>query len=238
MMPFVTAMCPTYGRVHLLEEAIESFLRQDYCGPKELLVLNDLPEQTLHCDEPEVRVINMPKRCENLGQKRNQAARHSQGELIMTWSDDDIHLSNRISSNVKQWQKGHYVTEGSHIFLCKTQKELKKSRLCGPFLMERNEFWKLGGIPDAFTGEDLQFLQKASQTLRVVESKETSYIYRWGVTERFHASWFNARQSAWSDIQQRVDETLQKGQEPKGNILLKPRWRQDYEKLAQDLLVA
>ncbi|MCL4258972.1 MAG: glycosyltransferase family 2 protein, partial [Anaerolineales bacterium] len=50
--PPVSCICPTYGRVELLEEAIESFLRQDYPGQKELIVLNDYAGQTLHFDHP------------------------------------------------------------------------------------------------------------------------------------------------------------------------------------------
>src|SRR5438876_11343843 len=49
----VSCMCATYNRPPnsqwLLEEAIESFLRQDY-AEKELLVLNDCAGQELVCD--------------------------------------------------------------------------------------------------------------------------------------------------------------------------------------------
>src|SRR5690349_243347 len=51
----VSCICATYNRPPhfqwLLEEAIESFLRQDY-AEKELIVLNDCPEQELLCDAP------------------------------------------------------------------------------------------------------------------------------------------------------------------------------------------
>jgi glycosyltransferase involved in cell wall biosynthesis len=51
----VSCICPTYNRPPnyqwLLEEAIESFLRQDY-AEKELLVLNDCAGQELVCDAP------------------------------------------------------------------------------------------------------------------------------------------------------------------------------------------
>ena len=62
MNPPVSCMCLTYGRPHLLEEAIESFLRQDYQGQKELIVLNDLPQEELLFNHPEVHIINVSKR--------------------------------------------------------------------------------------------------------------------------------------------------------------------------------
>jgi len=72
--PPVSCMCLTYGRPHVLEEAIESFLRQDYDGVKELIVLNDLDCQTLRFDHPEVRMINVPSRFYTVGEKRNACA--------------------------------------------------------------------------------------------------------------------------------------------------------------------
>jgi hypothetical protein len=58
--PAVSCFCLTYGRPRLLEEAIHSFLRQDYAGPKEMIVLNDYADQVLELDHPEVQVIRAP----------------------------------------------------------------------------------------------------------------------------------------------------------------------------------
>jgi hypothetical protein len=56
--PAVSCFCLTYGRPQVLEEAIHSFLQQDYAGPKEMIVLNDYADQILAFDHPEVQVIN------------------------------------------------------------------------------------------------------------------------------------------------------------------------------------
>jgi len=66
--PAVSCFCLTYGRPRMLEEAIHSFLQQDYAGPKEMIVLNDYADQTLDLDHPEVQVINVPRRCRTLGE--------------------------------------------------------------------------------------------------------------------------------------------------------------------------
>ncbi|HEY0602798.1 MAG TPA: hypothetical protein VGD58_07800 [Herpetosiphonaceae bacterium] len=69
--PAVSCICLTYARPELLEEAVYSFLQQEYPGLKELIVLNDYAEQTLMFDHPEVRVINLPWRFRTVGEKRN-----------------------------------------------------------------------------------------------------------------------------------------------------------------------
>jgi hypothetical protein len=98
--PPLSCICPTYGRVAQLEEAIESFLRQDYPGPKELIILNDYERQTLIFDHPEVRVINGPTRFHSVGEKYKAAAALAAHDLIVVWHDDDIYLSHRLSYTV------------------------------------------------------------------------------------------------------------------------------------------
>ena len=61
--PLISCVCPTHGRGHLLDEAVESYRRQTLREPgtTELLLFNDCPEQPLVAppDMPDVRVINL-----------------------------------------------------------------------------------------------------------------------------------------------------------------------------------
>jgi len=63
-LPLISCICPTYNRLpkyqFLLEESIESFLRQDYPN-KESIVLNDTPGQELRCEANGVTIVNVPK---------------------------------------------------------------------------------------------------------------------------------------------------------------------------------
>jgi len=230
-------MCPTYGRVGLLEESIQSFLNQAYAGPMELIVVNDLPEQTLHYPDcpPNVRLINLTERCQNLGHKRNVVAEHCTGDLIMTWSDDDIHLPERIHNNVAAYAPGRYVTEGRYVFLHGEHSKPVPHRMFGPFLMARQDFWDLGGIPAADNGEDVLFLERVQARLEVVEAAETNYLYRWD-TGRFHASHQDKKANAWQTYRDLVMQTLRSGQEPVGTVTLTPNWKQDYVSLAASYL--
>ena len=127
-------MCPTYNRVlgfqHLLEEAIESFLRQDM-NDAELLVGSDCPglTRTLKDHTPVarkgvvqgieyaddhyevtgrtgypylVRIINFTQRFPNLGAKYNALAELGQGDMLCSWEDDDIALPWRLRLSLEK----------------------------------------------------------------------------------------------------------------------------------------
>jgi glycosyltransferase involved in cell wall biosynthesis len=98
----VSCLCLTYGRPHLLEEAIESFLRQRWSGEKELIVVNDHPEQELIFEHPEVLIVNLPRRLKTLGEKRNLSAALARHDNLLVWDDDDIYLPWRIEETMKK----------------------------------------------------------------------------------------------------------------------------------------
>lgn len=96
----ISCLLPTYNRFPLgqllVAEAVESFLRQDYEN-KELILLNDCPEQTLYFNHRQVRVINANHRFPTLGAKLHWMLQQAQGEYICRWDDDDISLPWRLS---------------------------------------------------------------------------------------------------------------------------------------------
>ena len=106
----ISCICPTYGRPHLLEETIESFLRQDFTGTKELLILNDYDEQELVFDHPEVRIINTKERYKTLGEKYNAMFEMAKGKYLTPFEDDDIFLPHRIthSYNILEYFRADY----------------------------------------------------------------------------------------------------------------------------------
>ena len=96
-LPMVSCICPTFNRVDKLEEMLECFLRQDYKGKKELVILNDCPEQKLMYEHPEVRVINTNIQYSSLSRKHRDLVALTTGDYISVWDDDDIKMPNAIS---------------------------------------------------------------------------------------------------------------------------------------------
>ena len=67
MLPKISAICPTFGRVEHLKHAIECFLRQQYDGERELIVLNTFNRQKFIGKFPNVLIINLDNRPKSLG---------------------------------------------------------------------------------------------------------------------------------------------------------------------------
>lgn len=251
-LPFISCICPTYARYPergwLLEEAVESFLRQDYpVDRRELVVMNDCRQQELVCHAPGVRVINcccapyrspgeraagkpgtcyMP-RFPTLGAKYNALVILSRGDLICPWEDDDISLPHRVGLSVERLGDADYFNPKAHFFSCGEtfQHEQMTSYAHNASIFRRLAWEKVGGYPhdckqDA--GMDSR-LRGPRHDLRVIDGplseKDTFYIYRWGVSDH-HVSAFGDADAAYR----------QYGEQPivAGRFAIRPHWREDY----------
>ena len=87
--PSISCMCLTFARPkRIVEEAVYSFLNQDYPGDKELLILNDFDQQIIRFDHPQVTIVNISSRFRTVGEKRNAAAALCRHDLLAVWDDD------------------------------------------------------------------------------------------------------------------------------------------------------
>ena len=68
----ISVLTLTYQRHHLLEEAIQSFLLQDY-KDGEMVIINDSPRTHYTFDHPQVKIYNLTERFENLSKKYVQS---------------------------------------------------------------------------------------------------------------------------------------------------------------------
>jgi len=115
--PKVSCVCPTYGRVTTLGEALDSFLIQTY-APRELVILNDAPKAIT-----EVRGLRQVARADcggghwtagpgvdvvvhnaalfpTLGHKYAALLELATGDVIAHWEDDDLWFPNHIETCV------------------------------------------------------------------------------------------------------------------------------------------
>lgn len=163
----VSCVMPTFGRPDLVPESVGMFLAQDY-PHKELIILNDCPDQTYVSSHPDVKVVNARSRFPSLGEKRNEAIRMATGQLIAVWDDDDIYLPWRLSLSVAQMR--HHDTPlfipDCYWAYWGTDRLLTNNAAPGwishPACMFSKALWQAAGEYPAITlGEDSAFFQKA-----------------------------------------------------------------------------
>lgn len=113
--PLISCVMPTTCQSSYVSESVSCFLKQDYKN-KELIILNDGPGEICADDLPGVRIVNVPKRFQTLGEKRNTAIEMAQGEIIAIWDDDGISFPWRLSWSWEEMQR--YETPFYHPAEC------------------------------------------------------------------------------------------------------------------------
>ncbi len=239
--PPVSCMCLTYGRTKLLEEAIHSFLIQDYEGKKELIILNDLKEQTLVFDHPEVTVINLKQRAEPLGDKRNLCARACSHDLLFPWDDDDICLANRLSCSIKKLRaqgSDYFKPDKAYFWNNGGIDDLTANGYHAQSCFSKVLFNSVGGYASMGSGEDqdieYRFSEKGQYLSFAMDINDYYYIYRWGGIEFYHISAFgddsdDKSLSGEQKVERIVKTGLLSGAIPSGEIVLNPHWNVDYQ---------
>ena len=198
--PPVSCICPTYGRVELLEEAIYAFLQQDYPGQKELIVLNDYDGQTLEFEHPEVRIVNLPKRFNSVGEKYKAAVALASHDLIFVWHDDDIYLPHRLSYSVAHCGQdtAFYKADKAWFWNTGVLSGPEQNVFHGGSCWRRELFNKVHGYPHIGNRYDIEFEQRcqvaAAGSMRVapIRRADIYYIYRWSGPGSYHFSTFGA----------------------------------------------
>jgi glycosyltransferase involved in cell wall biosynthesis len=237
-LPKISCICPTFGRAYLLEEAIESFHRQDYPGEKELIICNDFVDQELVYDHPEVKVVNLSERAPNLGNKRNKAYSYATGDAFLTWGDDDIHLPGRISRMVNSMKElnSEFVFEGPYYIIYGGKLSLDKGKTSGAHIITKDLFYKVGQIPEINSGEDQAFNAKVKKYLELnsplaVCQSSPQFVYRWS-SGRAHISQYGEdkenKKSGYELFLEQAKQSIKLGKEPAGRYELKPHWSKDW----------
>jgi glycosyltransferase involved in cell wall biosynthesis len=238
--PAVSCICLTYARPELLEEAIYSFLRQDYAGTKELIVLNDYDEQVLELDHPEVLVVNLPRRLRTVGEKMNLAVALAAHDTLFVWDDDDIYLPHRLTFSMAKLaaQPGFFKPDKAWMLSNGTLQGPLKNLFHVGSCWTRRWFDEVSGYPAEGTGYDLVFERRLKErfgeemAVHDIRPEDIYYIYRWGGTGSYHMSAFGGFKEGGNVGHRQVDEYVQsrarRGGLARGRVRLTPCWRQDY----------
>ena len=234
-LPKASVFVATYNRVatnkYLLEECLESFLKQDYPNC-ELVIVNDHPKQAIVYDHPRVKIFNLSQRFKTLGEKLNAAVGFCSGEILMPCDDDDVALPNHVSDGVARLGEFSYWNPKGYFYIPATNKiqhpgAIGYSHNCSAFTKEA--FEKVGGYPAISGPQDAAMdgkLRALNDTSPLVHAgpEEWTFIYRFG-QHNIHLSAFSDTQKAYDDYEKQAKAS--------GVYQLQPHWRYAYDDLAK-----
>ncbi len=203
-----------------LEEAIHSFLRQDYPGTKELIVLNDIEGQTLVFDHPEVQVVNVPRRFHSAAEKLKAAVGLASHDLIFPWPEDDISLPHRLSFTVAHLAPQAVLLEGRQGLA------LERGRARRPGA--RSAAWRQRFIEEAAFGA-----KRSSSCMAIRTPRPGTPTVRGAVRSRGRRGRPPPGRGAGGGLlhpsrRGRNGHEHPSAEIPRGRIQLRPRWRRDY----------
>jgi glycosyltransferase involved in cell wall biosynthesis len=229
-LPSVTVLIPTFCRTRRLAEAIYSALNQDYAGKIDVLVLNDYNKQTLRCVDPRVEIVNVERRVGPLSAKRDMMLLMASGEWIAFLDDDDL----LMPWHLRQIKPESAATLPQSIFTVDDVGNWTCDRVLGGihFLVRRPEALSVGFKSGLDVGEDNAFRNAvlAAYKNSIAQSPVPSYVWRRFLPGVGHISHM-VKVDASPDVDRFIaaaDERVANGLEPKGEVVITPRWEQDY----------
>jgi glycosyltransferase involved in cell wall biosynthesis len=243
-LPMLSCKTLTYGRVKFLEEAIQSFLQQNYEGPSEMVIVNDYPKQILEYNHPQIRIFNLHQTFSTIGEKENFATEQCKGDIILQFDDDDIALPNHLqnvnkffteNTDLIHWHRGIYMD-------MPIMREITGVGNSG--IVYSRRIWKeLGGYRLENAGHDMSFVTAIHHASKNVifaapVDEEVSWVYRWGGMG-YHLSGQGTDTPDRPNIIQRHGEYIESlrlaGKIPIGIVKLHPHWMYDYSIMAKKL---
>lgn len=249
-MAIISAKCTTYGRVSTLEETLFSFINQapEDLKEAEMIIVNDCPFQKLIFEHPNVKIFNLEKTFNTIGEKDNFAIEQGSGSIIATMDDDDIYMPNHLAnikkwfvdgSNMLHWARGVYYNEPNVTDL---------GWIGNSGMVYSREAWeKVGKHPILNAGGDTVFSNAVHKLGGVVHAmpEEISAFYCWKRSGKddigvYHQSGQGFDVEGKPNIIQRHSAHIEKLRAlkliPTGEIILKPHWKYDYEKILKDYI--
>lgn len=227
----ISVLTLTYKRPALLEEAIESFLRQSYTTGDEMVVINDdVDVEYIYENTRGVRIINVPERFSSISAKIKWGYTQCVNEYIYRLDDDDLLAPNALS----------IVRRGINASFKQPGRKTEIFRSCSHYFFSNNVFTKisrntntgncytrtyLDRVPfsDSSFGEDVDLTYGHKGRIHTLPLP--TMIYRWG-GDTYHVSAFgNVPSSVMMD---KTDARLSSKVKRKGRITLVPGMKREY----------
>ena len=188
----ISVLTLTYQRHKILEEAIQSYLCQNFEGESEMVIINDSPDVEYVYDHPNIRIINCKERFKSISEKLEFGYKQCKYNYIYRLDDDDLltpFALSIVNKNILEYPNYDIYRSENHYY------------------MENNKFISIGGsinngniysktyldniiFPKLSFKEDYVITYENDAKIFVFNGdtmENTTMIYRWGI-DTYHIS--------------------------------------------------
>jgi hypothetical protein len=184
--PLVSCIMATYGRPHLVPQAVASLLRQTHPA-LELVVVDDGPESLAPLLPADDRVLHIRlERRQTIGAKRNIGIEAARGDLLANWDDDDWYAPWRIGYQVERLLADGAEVCGLDRLVYYDPARARAWRYAWPrsarpwvhdaVLLFTRDFWRRNPFPDTSRGIDCRLLWTPAPKRIVPLEDERFYV--------------------------------------------------------------
>lgn len=189
-LPFISCLCPTYQRPHLLERAIAWFHGQHYpADRRELVILDDSPGVPEGCRRQPgfVRHIGLRPRMPRLIDKYAELVRRADGEILALWEDDDEYHADHLTWHARALEQADWSKPSLVLSDYADPPRLALERAAGRFFasiaFRRRLYEAVGGfVLTARADFDQQFLARLGAAAPPADPCQwgpPQYVFRW-----------------------------------------------------------
>lgn len=221
----VSVITPTFGRADLLQQTIESVLKQTYKNV-EIIVVDDNDNESearkktselmeTYKNNDQVKYIKNPQ---NMGgcASRNNGVQHAEGKFIAFLDDDDYYLNDYIEKMVLRLQeidadmvylRQAYCDDGKHIYASNNKPKNPEGHIFEDvlkgicpisifFLLKKDIFESVNGFDTQLKGfQDFDLWMKVCKIAKVYCVDEKLAVYRRDARERITSNPFKREQA-------------------------------------------
>lgn len=231
----ISVLTLTYQRHFLLEEAMESFLRQDFSGESEMLIINDSDKVDYVFEHPKIRIINLKTRFSTIGQKLRFGFSQCKYDHIYRLDDDDLlapwALRHMWDDIITYPDYEIYRSNGHYFFESNKYKGISGSVNNGNVYSKR--YLSRIEIPEKSFGEDSAMTFGNNANIYVSPREQKTMIYRWGMSTYHVSGMGNIGNDAITERTDQIIENVAKDKSlcfEEGTIVLCPHFQEEYYK--------
>lgn len=229
----VTVLTLTYQRHFILEEAIESYLRQNFEEKSEMLIINDSPKVEYVYEHPKIRIINLKKRFPSVGQKLKFGFSKCKYDNIFRLDDDDLLAPDALNNTWDDIQKHPdyeiYRSDGHYFFEHNKYKGISGSVNNGNVYTKK--YLSRIEIPNKSFGEDCAMTFDFNAKIYVSNRKQKTMIYRWGMSTYHISGMGDISSDDMKDWTDKIVDSVAKERKTspeEGKLVLNPHFDEEY----------